>query len=140
LFEIIARLDMSLESGDDWLSHVAEIGSVLAAQFSARRQTNQAGANGQSKHGGLQPEATQRHSIVTTRSHCWPTNAVATGARINIGGERIDNTPTVLSNVTPAMRIQREDVFGPVVKVTESDDFDAAPDIADDFRCRCLHQ
>jgi hypothetical protein len=49
---------------------LVEIGSVVTAQFCARRQTNQAGANGQSKHGELQLEATQHHSIVTTRSRC----------------------------------------------------------------------
>jgi acyl-CoA reductase-like NAD-dependent aldehyde dehydrogenase len=70
------------------------------------------------------------------RIESWVNDAVAGGARVDIGGERIDNvvTPTVLSNVTQSMRVQRDEVFGPVVTVTEFDDFDMALGMANDSR------
>ena len=40
--------------------------------------------------------------------------------------------PTVLSSVSATMRVQAEEVFGPVVTLTEFDDFDAALDLAND--------
>jgi acyl-CoA reductase-like NAD-dependent aldehyde dehydrogenase len=70
------------------------------------------------------------------RVESWVNEAVAGGARVDIGAERIDNviTPTVLSNVTQSMRVQCDEVFGPVVTVTEFDDFDAALGMANDSR------
>jgi len=70
------------------------------------------------------------------RVESWVHEAIVGGARADIGGERIDNlvTPTVLSNVTGSMRVQTEEIFGPVVTVTEFDDFDAALDMANDSR------
>jgi acyl-CoA reductase-like NAD-dependent aldehyde dehydrogenase len=70
------------------------------------------------------------------RIESWVNDAVAGGARVDIGDERIDNlvTPTVLSNVTQSMRVQCDEVFGPVVTVTEFDDFEAALDLANDSR------
>ncbi len=50
-------------------------------------------------------------------------NAVAQGARVQCGGRRLSEVgplfyaPTVLANVTPAMRIAREEIFGPVAAV-----------------------
>jgi acyl-CoA reductase-like NAD-dependent aldehyde dehydrogenase len=70
------------------------------------------------------------------RVESWVNEAIAGGARADIGGERIDNvvTPTVLSNVTRDMRVQADEIFGPVVTVTEFDDFDTALDLANDSR------
>ncbi len=50
-------------------------------------------------------------------------DAVDKGAQILTGGKRIGNkgyfyTPTVLGNVTPAMRIAQEEAFGPIAPVT----------------------
>ena len=62
--------------------------------------------------------------------------AVAEGAVVALGGTRhtdVDGceggtfvTPTVLTGVTPAHRIAREEVFGPVLSVIEVDDLDEA--------------
>ncbi len=54
--------------------------------------------------------------------------AVAAGARIVIGGERLWDigpqfyAPTILADVTPEMRVCREETFGPVVAVLEAAD------------------
>jgi acyl-CoA reductase-like NAD-dependent aldehyde dehydrogenase len=70
------------------------------------------------------------------RIESWVNEAVAGGARTDIGGERTGNVvmPTVLSNVTRSMRVQADEIFGPVVTVTEFEDFDAALEAANDSR------
>ncbi|HEY3711339.1 MAG TPA: aldehyde dehydrogenase family protein [Amycolatopsis sp.] len=70
------------------------------------------------------------------RVESWIGEAVGGGARADIGGERSGNvvTPAVLSEVTAAMRVQAEEIFGPVVTVTEFADFDTALDLANDSR------
>ncbi len=48
-------------------------------------------------------------------------DAVEKGARIEIGGETnaadLFISPTILSNVTPSMRIMQEEIFGPIIAV-----------------------
>ena len=65
--------------------------------------------------------------------------ALAEGAKLACGGRRIDAgemahgffiQPTVLTHVTPAMRIAREEVFGPVVAVMSVQNFDEALTVA----------
>ena len=65
--------------------------------------------------------------------------AVAEGAKLLCGGRRIQEgalahgffiEPTVLGDVTPAMRIAREEIFGPVLAVMEVDNFDEALQVA----------
>jgi acyl-CoA reductase-like NAD-dependent aldehyde dehydrogenase len=58
--------------------------------------------------------------------------AVKQGAQILTGGtlENTLFTPTVLVDTTPAMRVNREEVFGPVITVTPYDTFDEALRIA----------
>jgi acyl-CoA reductase-like NAD-dependent aldehyde dehydrogenase len=65
--------------------------------------------------------------------------AVEEGARLACGGERLTEAdfahghfmqPTVLDQVTPSMRIAREEVFGPVVAVLAVEDFDEAINVA----------
>ncbi|HVY70037.1 MAG TPA: aldehyde dehydrogenase family protein [Verrucomicrobiae bacterium] len=65
--------------------------------------------------------------------------ALAEGAKLLCGGERITEgdlahgyfmQPTVLGNVTPAMKIAREEVFGPVVAVIAVANFDEALAVA----------
>lgn len=54
--------------------------------------------------------------------------AVAGGARVIIGGRRLRElggqfyAPTILADVTPEMRICREETFGPVVAVLQAED------------------
>jgi acyl-CoA reductase-like NAD-dependent aldehyde dehydrogenase len=65
--------------------------------------------------------------------------AVKEGAKIACGGQRLSEgelqhgyfmQPTVLTNVTPNMKIAREEVFGPVVAVLAVDNFDEALQLA----------
>jgi aldehyde dehydrogenase (NAD+) len=65
--------------------------------------------------------------------------AQSEGARLVCGGRRLTGgdhahgfflEPTVFRDVTPAMRIAREEVFGPVVAVLGVDDFEAALAVA----------
>jgi acyl-CoA reductase-like NAD-dependent aldehyde dehydrogenase len=58
--------------------------------------------------------------------------AVRQGAKILAGGtlEETMFAPTVLVDTTPAMRVNREEVFGPVITVTPYDTFDEALHIA----------
>jgi acyl-CoA reductase-like NAD-dependent aldehyde dehydrogenase len=61
-------------------------------------------------------------------------DALAKGAKLLCGG-KADNTlmpATVLDHVTPAMRIYREETFGPVKCVVRVDGVDAAVDCAND--------
>jgi aldehyde dehydrogenase (NAD+) len=65
--------------------------------------------------------------------------ALAEGAELLIGGHPLTEgiyahgsffEPTVLAGVTPAMRIAREEVFGPIVCLIEFDSFEEAIEIA----------
>ena len=65
--------------------------------------------------------------------------AVKEGAVIECGGERLLDAdkdkgyfvaPTVLSNVSPDMKIAQEEVFGPVVGIIEVDSYNEAIDVA----------
>ncbi len=66
-------------------------------------------------------------------------DAVSRGARVLCGGRRPKALqsgwyyePTVLADVTPEMRIHREEAFGPVAVLYRADDLDAAVDLAND--------
>jgi succinate-semialdehyde dehydrogenase / glutarate-semialdehyde dehydrogenase len=64
-------------------------------------------------------------------------DALDHGARLVCGGRRADRPgtflhPTVLTEVTPAMRVWREEVFGPVAPVIAVDDQDEAIALAND--------
>ncbi|MDO9325219.1 MAG: aldehyde dehydrogenase family protein, partial [Methanoregula sp.] len=58
--------------------------------------------------------------------------AVKQGARILIGGtlEETMFAPTILADTTPAMRVNREEVFAPVLSLTPYDDFSEALRVA----------
>jgi aldehyde dehydrogenase (NAD+) len=65
--------------------------------------------------------------------------AQSEGARLVCGGQRLTAgelthgyflEPTIIGDVTPAMRIAREEVFGPVVAVMAVDDFESALAVA----------
>jgi len=64
-------------------------------------------------------------------------DAVENGATVLCGGERPDGPgwyypPTVLADVTPDMRIHREEAFGPVATLYRAADLDEAVSIAND--------
>lgn len=58
----------------------------------------------------------------------WLAEATAAGAKIACGGGRKGSVvePTVVTHSTPAMKVNCQEVFGPVVTVTPFDDLDAA--------------
>lgn len=58
----------------------------------------------------------------------WVNEAVASGAKLLVGGKRNGSmyAPTVLENVTPEMKVMRDEVFGPLVSLVPFDDFDQA--------------
>jgi len=62
------------------------------------------------------------------RAETWIREAVQSGAKVLIGGERSGAflMPTVLTDVTPEMKVSCEEVFAPVVIVSRYADFDEA--------------
>jgi len=58
----------------------------------------------------------------------WIGEAVAQGAHLLAGGSRVGSVvrPTVLSHVTPTMKVSCEEVFGPLVTITPYREFEAA--------------
>jgi acyl-CoA reductase-like NAD-dependent aldehyde dehydrogenase len=85
-------------------------------------------------------EATDVSALITAadrdRVQEWIGEAVAGGARVLTGGEVVDGLlqPTVLADVTPDMKVCRDEVFGPVVAVQSHRSLDEALRLADDTR------
>lgn len=66
-------------------------------------------------------------------------SGVEQGARLVCGGERVENaagaylfTPALFTEVTPDMRIYREEIFGPVLSVLKVQDYEQAFAAAED--------
>jgi acyl-CoA reductase-like NAD-dependent aldehyde dehydrogenase len=73
----------------------------------------------------------------TARVKDWIDEAVEGGAKVAIGGDVGDDgvlRPTVLTGVSPEMKVCAEEVFGPVVAVAAYDDLDEAIALANDTR------
>ncbi|MCU0475930.1 MAG: aldehyde dehydrogenase family protein [Anaerolineae bacterium] len=68
------------------------------------------------------------------RIEAWVSEAIAAGANLAVGGTRDGRmmAATVLTDVTPEMKVMREEVFGPVVCVIPFKAFDDALAMADD--------
>ena len=66
----------------------------------------------------------------------WIDEATGGGAKVACGGQVRDEvlTPTVLTNVTPEMKVSTEEVFGPVIGVQGYDSLDEALALANDSR------
>ena len=90
--------------------------------------------------GDPRDEATDVSSLITDddteRVAAWIAEAVDGGATVACGGDVVDGLlqPTVLTSVTPEMRVSRDEVFGPVVAVAADDDVDEALALANDTR------
>ena len=85
-------------------------------------------------------EETDVSSLITPddrdRVQAWIQEAVAGGAEV-LCGNKVEGTllwPTVLANVSPDMKVCREEVFGPVVAVQTYRDSADALRLADDTR------
>ena len=70
------------------------------------------------------------------RVESWINEAVGFGARIVAGGKRDGALvqPAILADVTPNMRLSREELFGPAIGVTPADNIDDAIALANDTR------
>lgn len=62
------------------------------------------------------------------RVQAWVREATNAGATLLLGGERDDRTlsPMLLENVTPAMRVMKEEAFGPLACLIPFETFDEA--------------
>ncbi len=71
-----------------------------------------------------------------TRIQAWVDEAVSLGAHVLAGGrrERTIVQPTVLTNTRPGMKVEDDEIFGPVLTVNAYDDFDEAVARAADSR------
>lgn len=85
-------------------------------------------------------EATDLSALISDgerdRVRSWIDEAVEQGARVVTGGvvEAGMLRPTVLADVSPDMKVCRDEVFGPVVAVQACPSFDEALRLADDTR------
>jgi acyl-CoA reductase-like NAD-dependent aldehyde dehydrogenase len=84
-------------------------------------------------------DATDVSALISTaerdRVKAWIDEAVAGGARVAVGGGVSEHgvlEPTVLTNVSPQMKVCAKEVFGPVVGVAAYDTLDEAIDLAND--------
>lgn len=71
----------------------------------------------------------------TERVRDWIAEAVEQGATLAVGGDLTDGgilQPTVLTDVTPDMKVCRQEIFGPVVAVQTYTDFEDALATAND--------
>jgi alpha-ketoglutaric semialdehyde dehydrogenase len=111
----------------------------IAAEFTARlvaRAKALKVGNGLDESVEVGPQVNE-DQIETSTEYCAV--ALADGAKLLTGGHALTEgiyahgtffAPTVLGSVTPAMRIAREEVFGPVVSLIEFDTFEQAVAIA----------
>jgi acyl-CoA reductase-like NAD-dependent aldehyde dehydrogenase len=85
-------------------------------------------------------EATDVSSLISTgdrdRVASWVDEAVSAGAKVACGGIVREGVlaPTVLTNVSPDMKVCTEEVFGPVVAVQSYTSVDDALQLANDSR------
>ena len=68
------------------------------------------------------------------RVNDWIKEAVGSGARATTGGEYEGalHEPTVVADVTPDMKISRDEIFGPAVAVSSFEDIEDAIEAAND--------
>ena len=66
----------------------------------------------------------------------WVSEAASAGARVLTGGERNGQLyqPTVVADVRPEMKISHDEIFGPVVGVSQAPDIDTAIEMANDTK------
>ena len=66
----------------------------------------------------------------------WVSEATGAGARVLAGGARNGQIfqPTLVADVRPEMRISYDEIFGPVVAVSQAPDIDTAIELANDTK------
>ena len=72
----------------------------------------------------------------SARVASWVSEATSAGARVLTGGERNGQLyqPTVVADVRPEMKISHDEIFGPVVGVSQAPDIDTAIEMANDTK------
>jgi len=70
------------------------------------------------------------------RAEMWVNEAVEAGAEILTGGKRSDQIfePTVLTHVTPAMKVVSDEIFAPVVSILPYEHFDEMIEMVDNSK------
>jgi glyceraldehyde-3-phosphate dehydrogenase (NADP+) len=68
------------------------------------------------------------------RTESWIHEATASGAKILCGGNRNGSLlqPTILTNTKPEMKVNCQEIFGPVITIEKYSDFNAAVQAVDD--------
>ena len=111
----------------------------IATEFTAKLVTRAQAltvGNGQDPNIQVGPQV-NAEQIATSTKYCEI--AINEGAKLLTGGKALTEgphangtffAPTVFGNVTPSMRIAREEVFGPVVALLEFSTFEEAIEIA----------
>jgi acyl-CoA reductase-like NAD-dependent aldehyde dehydrogenase len=69
-----------------------------------------------------------------TRAEAWIREAAAAGAKILAGGQRSGTLlqPAILTNTKPEMKVNCQEIFGPMITVEKYSDFNAAVHAVDD--------
>jgi acyl-CoA reductase-like NAD-dependent aldehyde dehydrogenase len=72
-------------------------------------------------------------NVELERALSWLEEAKGLGAKVETGGTRVGNClePTILSGVTPDMKVMCSEVFAPIVSIVPFETFDEALDMAD---------
>jgi acyl-CoA reductase-like NAD-dependent aldehyde dehydrogenase len=72
-------------------------------------------------------------NVELERALVWLEEAKTLGAKVETGGARIGNClePTILSGVTPDMKVMCSEVFAPIVSIMPFDTFEEALEMAD---------
>ncbi len=113
----------------------AEFTTKLVARASALKVGNGLEANNETD-AQVGPQV-NNDQVATSEKYCEI--ALSEGAKLLTGGHRLTEgphssghffAPTIFGSVTPAMRIAREEVFGPVVALIEFSTFSEAIEIA----------
>ena len=111
------------------------IAKKFTKEFVARAKKLKVG-NGLDESIEVGPQVNESQIATSTK---YVQIAINEGAKLLTGGHALTEAsyasgtffePTVLGEVTPAMRIAREEVFGPVVSLLEFETFDQAVEIA----------
>jgi aldehyde dehydrogenase (NAD+) len=113
----------------------ASVAAEFTKEFVARAKALRVG-NGLDETVEVGPQVNEGQIETSTR---YVEIAIKEGAELLTGGRALTDgiyagghffEPTVVSRVTPTMRIAREEVFGPVVSLIEFDTFEEAIEIA----------
>ena len=114
-----------------------KVHDAFLSEFTARARALRVG-NGLDAHTQMGPSVSEAQLQTVMK---YVEIGLSEGATLVTGGHRLDSgdyargwfhEPTIFSNVTPAMRIAREEIFGPVVSVLRCSSLEQAIAIGND--------